>query len=80
MLAVGTDAFESENYLRQYKERNDFPWPMAAVHPEVIESYEVVIRSTKFGIDGNGVIVLKGFYGTQSLEEWERWLEQLTVG
>ena len=79
-MAIGTDSFEGESYLRQYKERNGFPWPIAAVDSDVIESYEVVVRSTKFGIDRNGVIVLKGLYGTQPFEEWERWLKQLEEG
>lgn len=49
---------------------------MAALHQEVVDAYEVEVRSTKYGIDRNGVIALKAVYG-QSVDDWKAWFDQV---
>ena len=77
-MAVDIDPFEKADRVRKFKETNGFNWPMVVQQTELAVGYNVRVQSTKFGIDKNGVIVLKGSYGTQSVQEWERWLRVLS--
>ena len=76
-LAVSTDPFDDEAALRRYRERNGYPWMMAPADLEMIKEYGVRVQATKFGIDGDGVIVHKRGYGTGSEADWIEVLEQL---
>ncbi len=76
VIAIGQDRFETEDFLRQFYTDNGYSWPMAALHQEVVDAYEVEVRSTKYGIDRNGVIALKAVYG-QSVDDWKAWFDQV---
>ena len=79
ILAVSTDPFDDDAAIRRYQERTGYPWMMAPTDPKMIKGYGVRVQSTKFGIDGNGVIVYKRGYGTASEADWTRVLEQLAA-
>lgn len=80
IVAVDTDPTESAEHIRSYAETRRFEWPMATLHRDVVIDYGVRTQSTKVGIDASGVVVLREGYGTQSAEEWVRWMDVLAGG
>ena len=79
-LAVGIDPFESPEVIRQYQERNGFPWMMAPFGREMLLAYGVRVQSTKFAMDESGTITYKRGYGTGSADDWLEVLEGLAPG
>ena len=77
LLGIDTDSFESADYLAGWAENRGFFWPLATFDRDVLVDYNVRTQSTKVGIDTNGIIVLRGGYGTNSLGTWQEWLDLL---
>ena len=76
-LAISTDPFDDGEAIRRYRDGNEYPWMMAPTDLEMIKEYGVRVQATKFGIDGDGIIVYKRGYGTGSEADWVQVLEQL---
>ena len=76
-LAVDIDPYETLEQIRRYQERNEFPWMMAPAERGMTAAYGVTVQSTKFAINGNGVITSRRGYGTGSARDWQKLLEDL---
>ena len=77
LLVIGIDPTETAETLRANREREGYPWLVAASHPEVATAYGILTRATKVAVDRQGTIVFREGYGVQPRERWERLLREL---
>ena len=80
--AVGAHYGISEEIgrLEMYREKNDYPWPVAAASPQILRDLGVTLQSTKVAFDDDGVIVYRGEMGQGGDKEWREVFVDLASG
>ena len=76
-IAAGIDAAEGPQALSAYKEAQGYPWQVALAGREVIERYNVVSTSIKYGVDRNGVVAYHAGYGVSDEARWRAVFDEL---
>lgn len=76
-IAIGVDPTEGPDTLRQYRDRQGYPWQHYQWAPEALKAYDITIQSTKLAVDGDGVVIFRGGYGVNSAEVWRRVFQEL---
>ena len=77
MIAVSVDPADSAEVLKDYRQKNGYPWMIAPGNREIVERYGVMSTMSKFGIDRAGTIALKGGHTAEDVKAWERMFEDL---
>ena len=80
IVAIGFDVAENVETLNAWRDSNDMPFAFVVGPRGLIQQYNVLSRSTKFGIGRDGVISYRGEYGTSSADDWRQRLRALTGG
>ena len=72
--AIGTftKAVEDLDKLESYRERNEFPWPVAnpVNERQALADLNVASQSTKIAFDARGVITYRDGFGGGDAEVW----------
>lgn len=76
MVIVSFDTTEGPETVRRFYEENGYDsWYLAFVNRDIASTYNVVIRSTKLGVDRHGVIRFREGYGHGV--DWETVIQEL---
>ena len=75
---LGIDPTESLGTLIRYRDKQDYPWPVARTPAAMLPEYNVLGQPTKLAIDGDGVIVYRGGFSVESAETWRRVFQELS--
>ena len=78
IVIVSIDLTEPEERITSFLEDNSYVWEPAIANRDILADYRVVSRSTKIGVDRDGVIAYRGGYGRISREAWQTVLSDLT--
>jgi hypothetical protein len=78
-LAIGIDPTEGPDVLRTYHAQQGYLWPAAIGNRQIIEAYNVISTSIKFGMDRNGVVRYRRGYGVGSDQSWRDLLQMLAA-
>ena len=63
-----------------YREKHDYPWPVAEAEPRILRDLGVTLQSTKLAFDSEGLVVYRGEMGQGDAEEWREVFVDLTGG
>jgi peroxiredoxin len=72
ILAIAIDPTEPLSELRTVAQQESYPFLVGRNNPEMVSSYQVLIRSTKIVIDKHGVITNRWGYDVEPLGDWSR--------
>ena len=78
ILVIGIDPLEDRRDLDQFRQEQGYPFPVFDTNAELVKALDVRIRSTKFAVDENGVILRREGYGGVSVDDWRQWLNDAT--
>lgn len=74
---IGTDPSEDLEKLTTYRDKNEYPWPIAYPSQGTLKSLRVVSQASKIAIDADGVITYRDGYGRGSDQAWKEVFEGL---
>ena len=69
---------ESLSELVKFKEKENYPWPMAKAPPRLGPDYNIRQTSSKVAIDGDGLIVFSKSYSVEASDTWRQLFQQLS--
>lgn len=75
---MGVDPSEGPDVLREYRRANGYPWTVAVGERPMLERYNVLTSMTKFGIDRQGNIALRGTHTAEDAAHWDRVFQDLS--
>ena len=81
-FAVGAHygIIENIDTLEANREKNNYPWPVAAASPQILVDLGITLQSTKIAFDSTGTIVYRDEMGQGDDEEWRRVFAGLAGG
>jgi|TARA_B100000809_G_C14809183_1_gene413188 hypothetical protein len=68
--AIGQSPFESIDQLESYRIKEEYPWPIAEVDPNILRSLRVLQQSTKIALDHQGIITYRAGYADGGVDKW----------
>ena len=75
--AIGVDPTESLDQLDSYREKQGYPWPIAAPGHRMLSDFRVLNQSTKVAIDCGGIITYRDGYGRGDETRWRQVFAEL---
>ena len=66
--------------LEKYRDKNDYPWRVAAADSWILRDLGITLQSTKLAFDSEGRIVYRGEMGQGSDGEWRDLFAELAEG
>ena len=70
--AIGQSRFESIEQLESDRQKEGYPWPIAAIDTNVLKDLRVLRQSTKIALDHQGIISYRANYASGDAGEWRR--------
>ncbi len=64
--------------LTRFREQQGYPFGLATTDARTLAAFNYVGRSSKFGVDRNGIITYRAGYGDGSDAEWRALFQRLT--
>ena len=77
LIAVSVDPADGPERLKEYRQKNGYPWTIAPGNREIVERFGVMSTMSKYGIDRAGTVALKGGHSVEDARAWERMFEDL---
>ncbi len=77
ILGVEQDPTESASKIREYAEKNGYPWEMATFDADIVLEYRILQQASKVAINANGVITYRGGKGNLSSSKWREVLDEV---
>ena len=75
--ALGLSETETLDQLERDRIEQDYPWPIAKIHGNVLKKLQVLQQSTKIALNTQGVISYRGGYGKGGVDKWREVLSDL---
>ena len=76
---IGTDPSEDLKKLAEYRDKNNYPWPIAYPSDGTLRSLRVVSQASKIALSKEGIIVYRDGYGQGSDQTWRGVFEDLAA-
>ncbi len=70
-IAIGIDPYEDMAALKEYKQAQGYPWPVAVAPVGMATKYNITIQATKVAVNRVGVIIFREGYGVKGEEVWQ---------
>ena len=68
--AIGQSPFENIDQLESFRIKENYPWPIAEVNPDILKELRVLRQSTKIALDHQGVVTYRAGYADGGVNEW----------
>ncbi len=78
-IAVDVDPSEDAEHIATYAAQQAYPWEMATYDGGILVDYAITSQASKIVIDADGIITLRGTYGTLSERAWRDALDAVTA-
>ena len=76
LYLIGTDPAEDLEYLEEYRQQFEYPWPVSVPDDSTLKNFRVISQSTKVAVDGNGIITYRDGYG-RGRDSWQNVFSEL---
>lgn len=77
LLVVDMDLGETAGELTRFREQQGYAFGLATTDARTLAAFNYVGRSSKFGVDRNGIITYRAGYGEGSDAEWRTLFQRL---
>ncbi len=76
---IGTDPSEDLKKLVAYRDKNEYPWPIAYPGDGMLRSLRVISQASKIAVSEEGIITYRDGYGRGSDQVWREVFEDLAA-
>ena len=77
--AINVDPTDTFIRLKDFEERQDYPWEIAQPGEGMLASLHITSQSTKIAIAADGVITYRDGYGKGTDDTWRKVFKELSV-
>lgn len=77
LYAISVDTSDTLQGIEEYHQIQGYPWQPALPGPDMLQSLQIVQRSTKVAFDADGIVVYRAGFGEGDADDWRAVFEQL---